>query len=382
MPCGGAAICLDAPGVAGAVFNMSLLVPGYVSVYPLPPVLLTNPYLDLLYDHMPAWVQPRRPRPAMRGVLELLRGRAPALLHLHFFDELCQRPGRAATVARTMGFLWVLHALRFRNVPLVWTAHNDRPHEALHPRWAARLYTEVARLCAAVIVHSNAAAAEITRLYEPARPPFVVPQGNYIGLAGPAVARRDARSALGLDDERPLLLALGTLRAYKGLETLVEVFARLPAGSADLLIVGGVKEPAYAERLARQVERTPGARLIARHVPDAQLPLYLGAADLVVLPYQHMLTSAVMLWAMSYARPVLAPCFGAVTELMDEGREGFLCAPGQPASLYAALERALAHPDLAGLGDAALERVRPFTWRRAAAQTSLVYAEAAIDTLV
>lgn len=367
--------------VDGVGFGMSLLVPGHLLVYPLPPVLLTNPYLDLLYDNMPTWVQPRRPRPTTRGLSELLRSRGPALLHLHFFDELCQRPGRAATAARTVGFLALLRALRFRDIPLVWTAHNDRPHETMHPRWAVRLYAEVAKLCAAVIAHSNAGAAEIARLYAPPHPPFVVPQGNYIGLAGPEMSREKARAMLGLVPNVPVLLTLGTLRPYKGLETLLDAFAALPVGTARLVIVGGNKLPAYTAALARRVERTPGAELIPRHVPEHELPLYFGAADLVVLPYRHMLTSAVLLWAMSYARPVVAPAFGPVAELVHEGQEGFLCAPGDPASLQAALERALAHPDLAGLGEAAIERVRPFSWPRAAAQTALVYAEAAIDKL-
>jgi beta-1,4-mannosyltransferase len=349
-------------------------------VYPVPPVLPTNPYLDLLYASMPGWIHPCRMR-VRRELLELVRGGKPALLHLHFFDELCQRPGRAATAARTLGFLGLLRLLGARGVPLVWTAHNAMPHETFHERWAARAYASVARQSAAIIAHSHAAAHELTMRYAPPRPPFVVPHGNYVGLAGPAIPRCEARRALGLDEDLPVLLALGTLRPYKGLESLLDAFAALPPGTAQLLIAGGAKVPSYAAALARQVERTPGARLVPRHLPEAELPLYLGAAGLVILPYRHLLTSGILLWAMSYARPVVAPAFGAVAELVRDGQEGFLYPPTDPAALPAALERALAHPDLAGLGQAALERVQPFTWPRVAAQTALVYAEAAMKYL-
>ena len=349
-------------------------------VYPIPPVLPTNSYLDLLYAGMPGWIHPCRVR-VRRGLFELVRGGKPALLHLHFFDELCQRPGRAATAARTLAFLGLLRLLRARSVPLVWTAHNALPHETFHARWAVHAYAAVARQSPAIIAHSRAAARELTMRYAPPQPPFIVPHGNYVGLAGPAIPPMDARHALGLPPDLPVLLALGTLRPYKGLEALLDAFAALPPGTAHLLIAGGAKVPSYAAALARQVARTPGAQLIPRHVPDGELPLYLGAADLVILPYRHLLTSGILLWAMSYARPVVAPAFGPVAELVCDGQEGFLYAPGDSAALPAALERALAHPDLAGLGQTALERVRLFTWPRVAAQTALVYAEAALNSL-
>ena len=351
-------------------------------VYPFPPALPTNPYLDLLYAHMPPWVDIRRPRPARNGIARLLRGEGRALLHLHFFDELCQRPGRMDTAARTLGFIVLLRAMRLRGVGLVWTAHNATPHETLHPGWARLVYRYVARQASAIIAHGRAAASELVARYPSPRPPFVVPQGNYAGLGGPALERREARRALDLPEDVPILLALGTLRPYKGIERLLDAFAALPRGAAELLIVGGVKTPEYAAELAQRVERTPDARLVAQHVPDAELGRYLGAADVVVLPYTHLLTSGILLWSMSYARAVVAPAFAPVEELARDGQEGLLYAPDDPAGLRSALERALAHPDLDALGRSALERVRPFTWERVAAQTALVYADACLQSHV
>ena len=348
-------------------------------VYPFPPALPTNPYLDLLYAHMPPWVDIRRPRPARHGIARLLRGEGPALLHLHFFDELCQRPGRVDTAVRTLGFIALLRAMRLRGVRLVWTAHNATPHETLHPGWASLVYRYVARQADAIIAHGRAPARELLSRYPAPRPPFVVPQGNYVGLGGPMLDRREARRALGLHEDVPILLALGTLRRYKGIERLLDAFADLPRGVAELLIVGGVKTPEYAAELAQRVERTTGARLVARHVPDAELGRYLGAADVVVLPYTHLLTSGILLWSMSYARAVVAPAFAPVAELARDGQEGLLYTPDDPAGLRTTLERALAHPDLDALGHSALDRVRPFTWERVAAQTALVYADAGPD---
>ncbi|MEO7911418.1 MAG: hypothetical protein ABIV47_17365, partial [Roseiflexaceae bacterium] len=62
-----------------------------LTIYPLPPQLPTNPYLDQLYGAMVAPdIQIRRIRPRY-AVPELLLGSGPRVLHLHFFDELTQR---------------------------------------------------------------------------------------------------------------------------------------------------------------------------------------------------------------------------------------------------------------------------------------------------
>src|SRR5262245_50249860 len=90
-------------------------------VYPLPPPLPTSPYLDQLYAPMAALgvsVQRGRPRYELPA---LLLGRGSRILHLHFFDELTQRPGRAATAVRSLLFLALLALLRLRGVGLVWT---------------------------------------------------------------------------------------------------------------------------------------------------------------------------------------------------------------------------------------------------------------------
>jgi len=81
-------------------------------VYPLPPQLPTNPYLDDLYAPMAALgVAVRRGRPRYE-LPRLLLGRGPRILHLHFFDELTQRPGTGATAPRSLLFLALLLALR------------------------------------------------------------------------------------------------------------------------------------------------------------------------------------------------------------------------------------------------------------------------------
>jgi glycosyltransferase involved in cell wall biosynthesis len=347
-------------------------------VYSLPPQLLTSPYLDQLYAPMAALgVDVRRGRPRY-DLPALLLGRGPRILHLHFFDELTQRPSRGATAARSLAFLALLAALRLRGIGLVWTAHNLEPHELHHPAWGFLVYRLAARWSDALIAHSQAAREQLEARYGPLPRCVVIPHGSYVGLYGPPRDRAASRAALGLPAAGPVLLNLGTLRPYKNIEQLIDIFATLPPDArGTLLVAGAAKSEAYAAELRRRAAAVPGVDLRATYIPDQELPAYLAAADLVVLPYRSLLTSGILLWALSYARPVVAPAFGPVRELVQEGQTGFLFAPGDGDALRAALARALAHPDLPALGAAGLALAQVFAWPKIAARTAQVYRDVA-----
>jgi beta-1,4-mannosyltransferase len=351
-----------------------------VRVYPLPPQLPTSPYLDQLYAPMAdLGVTVRRLRPRY-AIPELLLGRGSRILHLHFFDELTQRPSGIATATLSLLFLALLAVLRLRGVRLVWTAHNLQPHESYHPFWGFLVYRFVARWSAVVIAHSQAARGLLDARYGPLPHAAVIPHGSYIGLYGAQRDQAASRATLGLPAAGRVLLNLGTLRPYKGLEDLLAAFAHLPERERGaLLIAGAAKDATYAAALDHQAQTIGGAQLRQTFIPDAELPAYLAAADIIVIPYHTLLTSGILLWAFSYARPVVAPAFGPVRELVREGQTGFLFTPGDIDSLRAALARAVAHPDLDALGQAALTAAQDFAWPKIAAQTAQVYHEGLED---
>jgi beta-1,4-mannosyltransferase len=311
---------------------------------------------------------------ARYAVPALLLGHGPRILHLHFFDELTQRRSQTATAARSLLFLALLALLRWRGVRLVWTAHNLEPHELHHPLWGFLVYRLVARWSKAIIAHSHAARNLLEQRYGTLPQCIVIPHGSYVDLCGSPRDQAVSRAALDLPPTGPLLLNIGTLRPYKNIEGLIDAFGALPKATRGvLLIAGAAKSPGYAEQLRRRAAAVPGVQLRTEFIADEQLPTYLAAADLVVLPYRSLLTSGILLWALSCARPVVAPAFGPVRELLREGQTGFLFAPGDDDALRAALERALEHPNLPAIGAAGLALAREFAWPKIAELTAACY---------
>ncbi len=345
-------------------------------VYPFPPVLPHNPYLDLLYGAMEGLpgVQVRRLRPVWRELREMTLGRGPCLFHLHFFDELYQRPRRVTTRLRALAFLGMLRALKLRGVRLVWTVHNIAPHELYHPDVAARLYQQLFRLVDAAIVHSEGAAESVRQRYAVRRSLHVIPHGHYIDVYGPPAERRAARLELSLPAHAFIFAAVGALRPYKGLDRLIRAFRRLPHPDVRLLIAGAAKSSDYVAFLRR--EMAGDARILLREgfIPDTAMADYAAAADVIVLPYTRLLTSGALLWAFSYRRPVIAPAHPAIADLVREGETGWGFNPGDEVSLERALVRALEEaPALAQMGDAAFALARQRDWDSIARRTVALY---------
>ncbi|WP_110513290.1 glycosyltransferase family 4 protein [Herpetosiphon llansteffanensis] len=341
-----------------------------ISIYPIPRLLTTSPYLDLLYDPFVAWPELRIMRqPFAQSLRAGLLQRDNRVLHWHFFDELTQRPSQSATALRSMSFIALLRLLRLRGAKQVWTAHNLEPHELRHPAWAKRSYQAMVQVAGQIIVHSQAAAQLIDQRYQVGSKTTVIAHGAYIGFYGPQLAQTAARELLQLKQNGFLAVSLGTLRPYKGVELLIEAWA---AELGQLEVVGAVKDPLYVQQL-QQLATNPVITIRPDFIADALLPAWFAAADVVVLPYRKTLTSGMLLAALSYARPLVAPDLPPVRELIREGENGFLFEPNNVASLRAALQRAAAHPNRQALQQNALQTVQALDWTQLAAQTADVY---------
>ncbi len=164
-----------------------------------------------------------------------------------------------------------------------------------------------------------------------------------------------ARERLGIDKQR-VVMFLGTPRAYKGVDDLVRAVGGLGRSDTVLALVG--TDPA-SETGRTVTARLPDARLLNR-IPIAQVPDYLAAADVVVVPQRDSSDTrgqvpAKLFDAMALGRPIVSTRVSMIPEILDGC--GLLVAPSDPEALGAAIGRLLDRPDEArALGAAARRR--------------------------
>ncbi|HKW94774.1 MAG TPA: glycosyltransferase [Methylomirabilota bacterium] len=169
------------------------------------------------------------------------------------------------------------------------------------------------------------------------------------------VDAQPARERLGIDKER-VVMFLGTPRAYKGVEDLAAAVSRLGRPDVALALVGTDPASDTGRALAA---RYPGIRLVGQ-VPIAQVPAYLAAADVVVVPQRESSDTrgqvpAKLFDAMALGRPIVSTRVSMIPEILEGC--GVLVEPGQVGALGEAIARLLDHPDEArALGLAARRR--------------------------
>jgi teichuronic acid biosynthesis glycosyltransferase TuaC len=158
--------------------------------------------------------------------------------------------------------------------------------------------------------------------------------------------RAAARAALGhAGDARPWLLYVGRVEEDKGAHELAAAFARVAAArpqlDARLVVVGDGKARAALEETLRSLgERA----LFVGPRPLPEIPLWMGACDVLTLPSHHEGTPNVLLEALACGRRIVATRVGGIPDVVHRAELGALVPVGDVDALTDALADALATP--------------------------------------
>jgi glycosyltransferase involved in cell wall biosynthesis len=153
-------------------------------------------------------------------------------------------------------------------------------------------------------------------------------------------SRAALRTELGLDDA-PLLLSVGHLIERKGHHLVIQALRKLPGHR--LVIVG--EGPDRAALLAEAARQGVMNRMtLAGAQPHARLPMFYGAADVMVLASSREGWANVLLEAMACGTPVVAsPAWGS-REAVRAPEAGLVIDETTPEAIAAGVRRLLSDP--------------------------------------
>ncbi len=285
------------------------------------------------------------------------------------------------------------------DLPLVSTFHTlDRvkaeasPEEVeAHSRHIrAEAEAAVIRCSDTVLASCSVEAAQITDLYgaDPSRIRIVAPGVDH-AFFGPG-DRAQARRALDLPADGPLLLFAGRIQPLKGAAVAVATLASVLRDRSDahLVVVGGPSGPHGEEEVERIDELVDGLGLRDHVVfvpprPHELLSTYFRAADVCLVPSRSESFGLVALEAAACGTPVVASDVGGLRSLVDHGRTGYLVEEPDPEAYAAWVRQILAEPLLAErLSTGSVLRARRYTWARAAHLLVDIYADLTVSRLV
>ncbi|GIX49579.1 MAG: LPS biosynthesis protein RfbU [Candidatus Tectimicrobiota bacterium] len=172
----------------------------------------------------------------------------------------------------------------------------------------------------------------------------VIPNGVDLARFRP-LPQALARQRLGLPASAQVVLYVGALEAGKGVLDLLRAFRAVcdaaPQREVRLVLIGrGAQQREVCRRL--RALSLDGRAQWCPHVPHAEVPLWLGASDVLCLPSYSEGRPNVIYEAMACGRPVVASRVGGIPEMLCAPALGEMVPPGDVAALAAALQRALA----------------------------------------
>jgi glycosyltransferase involved in cell wall biosynthesis len=187
--------------------------------------------------------------------------------------------------------------------------------------------------CDGFVTMSRSVLADLQRLGFRHQPALYRPHPLYDNF-GPAKPKAAALAALGLVPAFRYVLFFGFIRAYKGLDILLEALAdaRVAALPVKLIIAGEFYEDAAPyEALIKKHDLESRLVRATDFIPNERVADYFSAADLVVQPYKNATQSGVSQVAYHFGRPMLVTDVGGLAELIPAGVVGYVVPPTAPA---------------------------------------------------
>ena len=281
-----------------------------------------NPYQKLLYQNLIELGFPSKGLSGTELTFSWLRENRESVkfLHFHWLFGVYDPDGTGLNWEKARIFLLKVIVAKALGYKILWTVHNFVSHEPSHLKMEMLLRKTMARLADKVIVHCNYAKDLVHKEWHINQKKIcVIPHGSYIGCYPNEISSGEAREKLGIAGDEYVFLFFGTIRNYKGLRQLLDSFSQVAEvhPKARLVIAG---KP-FGEAIRTDLEKTVVGKKISlflRFVQDEEVQIFFNASDVVVLPYQNILTSGAALLALSFGKPLIVPSKGCIPEVVDD----------------------------------------------------------------
>lgn len=292
-----------------------------------------------------------------------------ALLWSGFVVQLASREKALFYFVREPMLAWWLG---LRNLPTVFEIHHDYTTGGIqNPFTSPACQRKSIKSVVAVTEHLRNDLVNI----------FDVPREKTIALSNGVdlqqfahVCTKDvARQRLGLQSETPIVVYAGQLRVEKGVDILVRAAAILK--NVTVVIVGGDRTD--QERLRRLMLESDAHNVILMgHVPASEVPIYLKAADILVLPHSATGREAAkytcplkLFEYMAAGVPLVASELPAITEVIRHGENGWLVNPDSPSALAQGIRYLLENKEFASaMARRSAQDAEGYTWKHRAAR--------------
>ena len=261
---------------------------------------------------------------------------------------------------------------REKGTKVLYTAHGFHFYRGA-PMLKWLLYYPVERLLARwtdVIVTMNREDERRAERFSCSRSVYIPGVGVDISRFAQGLSREEARTRLGLGREEPFILSVGELIPRKNYGVALEAVARLGRKDVQFWIAGtGASEG----ELRAQIDRLGLREQVKLLGFRSDIPDLLHAADVFFFPSRQEGLPVALMEAMASGLPIVCSRIRGNTDLIDEGKGGYLAAPGDAEGFSRALESILDGADTAEMRAYNRQKIQLFSREAVMEQMAALY---------
>jgi len=336
-----------------------------ISIVCLPVAGIENPYQDLMIEGLNKCTTLTAINgidDRFFGIFKSAKKYQPDYMHFDWIQSYYERRELWMTLLLLPLFILQVKYLRwFTKTQMVWTLHNILPHNVKHVKlhkWVRHFF---ASNCAWVRVFSDDSVERASQILKiPVKKFKVIPEGDYTAVYQNSITQMAARNILGLENNNLVMLYLGFIKPYKGIEQLIKDFHLIMDPNIRLLIAGQGIDKKYTEKIKQALMDLGDDRIELKDVfiSVEDLQLYYNASDLVVLPFEKIENSGSAIMAMGYKKAVLAPKMGVLSARLEQ--QDYLLYDSLDVGLKRALE--MEKKELEKMGELNFMALKKYKW--------------------
>ena len=337
------------------------------------PYIAENPYQQLLAGSLRKYGTEIKEIQFI-SLRESLTAKNVDIIHMHW--ENCfyiTAKNKICLIRHMLASIIKIGLLKLRGVKIVHTVHNLMPHEIMDQNLEFLFNNILSLMIDKQIVHSPRALDMVKKHYLvfEKNKYHVIPCGHYIDYYENRISGEESRRILQIPQSKFVFLFFGLIRRYKGIERLIRVFKQMTDNRAFLLIAGCTPDPNFAQEISSLCDGEERIKYINKFIPRDEVQVYMNTADFVVCPYLETLTPGSILLAMSFAKPVVAPGEGSITDYVDE--RGGILYENSPEGLLGAMNEARCRTNYSEMGKYNFERAKAYDWDTIGRETNRAY---------
>ncbi|HPY82088.1 MAG: glycosyltransferase [Bacteroidales bacterium] len=245
-----------------------------------------------------------------------------------------------------------------KHTKIVAICHNFIPHE---PRFGDKF------LMSRFLKHIDMCVAMSESVMQDARaisPHIKVVQTPHplYDTFGELVPRAQACEFLQIDESKQYILFFGLVRAYKGLDLLIDACALMKTESVHVIVAGEFYDSPhiYLERIAKHGLQH---KVIVKNefISHEQVRYYFSAADIIAQTYHTATQSGITQIAYHFEKPMLVTNVGGLSEIVPHNKVGYVCDKN-PQKIADALDDFFSNNRAESFSEAVRQYKKQFAW--------------------